>query len=300
MRALLAFLALFAAALGLVALATPAAWHLVSLLGTVPFHRVGNRLAMVGLAAGLWLLARWLRLNNRQDMGYGGALRPWLRQLGVGLLLGLAFMLPLTLLMLATGLRRLNVDLNALLLLKLLLSGLTSGLVVALIEESFLRGAMYSAVTRESGALPAVISTSLLYAATHFFARFTILPADVGPGSGVDLVLGSLRAFAAPAQMADAYLCLTAVGVLLAWVRRQTGNIAAGIGLHAGWVTLMLVTLRISERDEHAAAGWLLSEHDGFVGWLTLAWTLLAAIPVLRYYQRQHPQRAPAPASAAA
>ena len=42
MRALLAFLALFAVALGLVALATPPAWQLVSLLTTVPFHRVGH------------------------------------------------------------------------------------------------------------------------------------------------------------------------------------------------------------------------------------------------------------------
>jgi hypothetical protein len=294
MRALFAFLALFAAALGLVALATPAAWHLVSQLGTVPFHRVGNRLAMVGLALGLWLLARWLRLNNRQDMGYGGALRPWLRSLAVGLALGVAFMLPLTLLMLGTGLRRISVDLDALLLLKLLLSGLTSGLVVAFIEESFLRGAMYSAVVRESGVALAVISTSLLYAAIHFFARFTILPADVGPGSGVDLVLGSLRAFAEPGQMADAYLCLAAVGVLLALVRRQTGNIAACIGLHAGWVTIMLVARRTTELNPDSAAPWLLSEHDGFVGWLTLAWTLLAAIPVLRYYRRQHPSQAPA------
>jgi len=294
MRALFAFLALFAAALGLVALATPAAWHLVSLLGTVPFHRVGNRLAMVGLAVGLWLLARWLRLNNRQDMGYGGALRPWLRSLAVGLALGVAFMLPLTLLMLGTGLRRISVDLDALLLLKLLLSALTSGLVVAFIEESFLRGAMYSAVVRESGVALAVISTSLLYSATHFFARFTILPADVGPGSGVDLVLGSLRAFAAPAQMADAYLCLAAVGVLLALVRWQTGNIAACIGLHAGWVTIMLVARRTTELNPDAAAPWLLSEHDGFVGWLTLAWTVLAAIPVLRYYRRRYPAQAPA------
>ena len=294
MRALIAFLALFAAALGLVALATPAAWQLVSLLATVPFHRVGNRLAMVGLAVGLWLLARWLRLNNRQDMGYGGALRPWLRSMAVGLALGVAFMLPLTLLMLATGLRRINIDLNTLLLLKLLLSGLLSGLVVAFIEESFLRGAMYSAVARESGVALAVVSTALLYSATHFFARFTILPADVGMGSGVDLVLGSLRAFGEPAHMADAYLCLAAVGVLLALVRWQTGNIAACIGLHAGWVTIMLVTLRSTERNPDAAAAWLLSEHDGFVGWLTLAWTLLAAIPVLRYYRRRQTQQADA------
>jgi membrane protease YdiL (CAAX protease family) len=289
-------------------LGMPVLLKLLSVIGTLAMLWVGGGIVIHGLDEfGLGWLYR-----NVHDVAHGAAglipagqaLVEWLVGAvlagALGLLLGLAFMLPLTLLMLATGLRRLNVDLNALLLLKLLLSGLTSGLVVALIEESFLRGAMYSAVTRESGALPAVISTSLLYAATHFFARFTILPADVGPGSGVDLVLGSLRAFAAPAQMADAYLCLTAVGVLLAWVRLQTGNIAAGIGLHAGWVTLILVTLRISERDEHAAAGWLLSEHDGFVGWLTLAWTLLAAIPVLRYYQRQNPQRAPAPASVAA
>ena len=290
MRALLVFLGLFAAALALVALATPVAWQGVSLIATVPFHRVGNRLAMVGLALGLWWVTRWLGLNNRRDMGYAGPLRPWLQQLGMGLLLGVTFMLPLTLLMVATGLRRLSVEPEIGLLLRLLLSGLASGLVVAFIEESFLRGAMYSAVARESGAALAVVSTSLLYAATHFFARFTILPADVGAGSGVDLVLGSLRAFAAPGQMADAYLCLAAVGVLLALVRRQTGSIAAGIGLHAGWVTIMLVTLRTTERTEQAGAAWLLSEHDGFVGWLTLAWTLVAAIPLLVYYRRQATQ----------
>lgn len=287
MRALIVFLALFAAALALVALATPLAWQGVNQIATVPFHRVGNRLAMVGLAVGLWWVTRWLGLNNRRDMGYGGPWQPWLRQLGIGLLLGIAFMLPLTLFMVGTGLRHLSVELDSRVLLLLLLSGLASGVVVAFIEESFLRGAMYSAVARESGATLAVPSTALLYAATHFFARFTILPADVTAGSGVQLVLGSLGAFGAPLQMADAYLCLAAVGVLLALVRRQTGSIAAGIGLHAGWVTIMLVTLRTTERNEHISAAWLLSDHDGFVGWLTLAWTLLAAIPLLGYYRRQ-------------
>ena len=41
-------------------------------------------------------------------------------------------------------------------LLKLVFVGMASGLVVALIEETFLRGAMQTAITRESGAALAI------------------------------------------------------------------------------------------------------------------------------------------------
>ncbi len=51
------------------------------------------------------------------------------------------------------------------------LTGLATGLVVALIEETFLRGAMQSAIARESGALAAIVLMSLVYAATHFIGR---------------------------------------------------------------------------------------------------------------------------------
>ncbi len=292
MRALGYFAGLFAAALGLVAVATAPAWRLVSQFAHVPFHRVGNRLAMLGLAIGLYVVARKLGLANRQAMGFGLPRSQFLRELGRGLVLGVLFMLPLAALMLALGLREFAEVLTLGAVMKLVLTGLVSGLVVAFIEESFLRGAMYSAVSRESGTTVAVISTSLLYAAIHFFARYKIADADVTAFSGLELLGGSLSEFARPLEIADAYLCLAAVGGLLALLRARTGSIATGIGLHAGWVTVMLVVLRTTVVDPEAPKSILLSQHDGFVGWLTLAWTIIAAVPLLAYYRRRQARAA--------
>ena len=81
---------------------------------------------------------------------------------------------------------------------KLLLLRLLSGLAVAFIEETFLRGAMHTGIERESGTTAAVLLTAVLYAATHFFASYHIAPAQVTPHSGVELLLGTLQAFAHP------------------------------------------------------------------------------------------------------
>jgi membrane protease YdiL (CAAX protease family) len=287
MRALGYFTGIFATALGLVAIATMPAWQLVNRFAHVPFHRVGNRIAMLGLAIGLYVVARKLGVSDRRSMGFGLPRDRFLRELLRGLALGILFMLPLAALMLALGIREFAGALTAGGLLKLFLAGMGSGLAVAFIEESFLRGAMYSAVSRESGTALAVVSTSLLYAAVHFFARFRIADADVDAFSGIALLGGSLGEFARPLEIADAYLCLAGVGVLLALLRARTGSIAAGMGLHAGWVTVMLVVLRTTVVDPEAPRVMLLSQHDGFVGWLTLVWTAIAAVPLLAYYKRR-------------
>jgi hypothetical protein len=65
-------------------------------------------------------------------------------------------------------------------LLVLLFDGIASGLIIALIEETFLRGAMRTAITRESGAALAIGLTSVLYAAFHFVSgRYHVAPEDV-------------------------------------------------------------------------------------------------------------------------
>lgn len=287
MRAFGYFAGIFAAALGLVAAITLPAWQLVNRFAHVPFHRVGNRIALLGLAIGLFVVARKLGVADRKSMGYGLPRDRFLRELLRGLVLGILFMLPLAALMLLLGVREFADELTVASLTKLFVAGLGSGLAAAFIEESFLRGAMFSAVSRESGTAAAVLSTSLLYAAVHFFARYRIPDADVTAFSGLALLGGSLAEFARPLEIADAYLCLAGVGVLLALLRARTGNIAAGMGLHAGWVTVMLVVLRTTVADPEAPKALLLSQHDGFVGWLTLGWTILAAVPLLAYYKRR-------------
>jgi membrane protease YdiL (CAAX protease family) len=175
-------------------------------------------------------------------------------------------------------------DLSAAMLVRLVLLRLSSGLAVAFIEETFLRGAMLTAIERESGMRAAVLLTAVVYSATHFFASFKIAPDQVTAWSGVDLLAGTLQSFAHPLGIADAFLCLFAVGIVLGIIRAATGNIAACIGLHAGWVWVMLVVHEMSQPVRGAALGFLLSRFDGFVGWLVLAWTILLGFALRRYY----------------
>jgi membrane protease YdiL (CAAX protease family) len=167
----------------------------------------------------------------------------------------------------------------------LIVGGVLTGLTVAFIEETFLRGAMLTAIKRESGARVAIALTALTYAATHFFGRYRVAPADVHAGSGLDMLTHILGMFARPYHILDAFLCLLAIGVLLGMVRVRTGNIAVPIGLHAGWVAVIYVVRAATDRNPDAAGSWMLGEFDGFIGWLVLAWTLVLGATLCWWYR---------------
>jgi membrane protease YdiL (CAAX protease family) len=286
MRAFAWFLGLMVVALAAVALFAYPAWTLLHPQFDFPFHRIGERVGMLALLLGFLALARHLRLADRVSLGYGLPRRKFLREMGIGLALGVASMLAVVGIMAALGLLewRPGPPTATAALPKLILTTALSGFAVAFIEETFLRGAMHTAIERESGTQAAVLLTALLYAATHFFASYHIAPAQVSLHSGVDLLEGTLHAFAHPLGIADAFLALFAVGVVLGLVRAASGNIAACIGLHAGWVWVMLVAHELARPRAGAPLGFLLSRFDGFVGWLVLAWTLLLALPLWRFY----------------
>jgi uncharacterized protein len=208
------------------------------------------------------------------------------REMSIGLGLGAATMLAVVGIMAALGLLewRSGAELGAGALAQLIVARLVSGLAVAFIEETFLRGALFTGIQRESGTRAAIVLTAVLYSATHFFGKFRIPPELVTAWSGVDLLAGTLHSFANPLGMLDAFLCLAAVGVVLAVVRAITGNIAACLGLHAGWVWVMLVAHELSQPAETSPLRFLLSRFDGFVGWLVLAWTVVMGIGLWRFY----------------
>ncbi len=287
MRAFRWFLGLFALALAAVALLAWPAWMLLHPHFDFPFHRIAERVGMLALLVGFLALARHLGLTDRGSLGYGVPRRTFVREMGLGLALGIATMLAVVGLMASLGLLEWRIGSIGPSLPKLLVSSGLSGFAVAFIEETFLRGAMHTAIERESGTRAAVLLTALLYAATHFFAKVHIAPAQVSPHSGVDLLAGTLQAFAHPLAIADAFLALAAVGVVLGLVRAATGNIAACVGLHAGWVWVMLAAHERVQPRPDAALGFLLSRFDGFVGWLVLGWTLLLALPLWQFYHRR-------------
>jgi len=268
------------------------AWPLYDLLTPtfeLKFHRVANRLGMLTLLLTFVLLSRRLQLADRASLGYGLPRAAFLREAGLGLLLGVATLLPIACLMLALDLRLLRegLSLDAPLFFTLAASGLATGIAVALIEETFFRGAMHQGIARDAGPQAAVLLTALLYAAVHFVGRHRIPVEELGPDSGLRHVLGTLAGFATPLEILDAFLALFAVGVLLGLVRVLTGNIAACIGLHAGWVWIIAFLRETSRPDEANPARFLLSQFDGVVGWLVLAGTLPIGLVLWRFYRRR-------------
>jgi uncharacterized protein len=300
MRSFAWFLGLILLALAVMAGLTYPVWQWLQPAFGFPFHRVADRLGMVTLAVGFLLIARRLRLADRDSLGFGVPPGRFLKEAGIAFGIGVALMGLIIAIMLALQLRLLRpgVVLTAANFGKLAAEGLLRGIAVALIEETFLRGAMWTGIARESGAATATVLTSLIYALTHFVSSYHVPPDQISWHSGLDMLAGSFGAFARPLQVADAYLCLFAVGVVLATVRLRTGNIAASLGLHAGWVWVITFVRETSVADLSNPLHGLLSQFDGVVGWLVCAWTVLVGFGLNRFYAARFSRRQAAAASA--
>jgi membrane protease YdiL (CAAX protease family) len=286
MRAFAWFMGMFVVGFAVMAGVTYPAWLLLHPHVNWPFHRIGGRIGQLVLLVCLVFLARHLRVADRASWGYGLPRKDFLRELAKALALGIATMVPIIVIMALIGLRtwKGGVAPDAGVLVKLLFKGFATGMAVALIEETFLRGAMFTAISRESGARLAIILTAAVYAATHFFVSFRVPADQVTAWSGLDLVTGTLATFAHPLAILDAYLCLFAVGVLLAAVRSATGHIASCMGLHAGWVWVITFVRETSQPNDAHPLRFLLSQFDGLVGWLVLAWTVVIGFVLYKIY----------------
>lgn len=274
MRALAWFLA---AIVGTLVLAALAAWPVYQLAHALqpdwPFHKVVGRFWQLLMIAGIAITVWRLGLRGRADWGYGLPRARFLQQAGAGLAIGVATMLPMALALVALGIRNPLPGFDAPMLLSGIAAGAVTGLIVALVEETFFRGLMFRAVQRESGPATAILATALLYSAIHFLARVKVPHAEVAWDSGMTLLAAALARFVDPAPIADAFITLAIVGLLLGLVRQWTGSIAACIGLHMGWICVIKATSTVTREDTTAPWAFLVSDFDAFTGWLVAGWS---------------------------
>ena len=286
MRAFALFFGLMLFALAAIGVLTYPAWLLLHPHFDFPFHRIGDRIGMLALVIGFILVARRTGLSDKRSLGYDLPRPLFIREMSIGLLLGVVGMSIVVAFMTALGLLDWSEASGATAgrLTRILFNRFLSGVAVGFIEETMLRGVMFAAIARESSNRTAVLLTSLIYATVHFLTSYHIAADQVTPHSGLELLAGMLRWFSTPLAIADAFLCLFAVGWVLASIRAKTGNIAACIGLHAGWVWIMLIARGLTQPVRGQPLSFLLSQFDGFVGWLVLAWVLIMGIALNRFY----------------
>jgi membrane protease YdiL (CAAX protease family) len=255
------------------------AYELTSTFATWAFHRVWGRVAMLVLVAELVWLCRHLNLKTRSDYGYG---LPWRRFLTISLAwgaIGFATASVGAWFLLSTHLRIISPDFapTAWNFARIFLIGVSSGIAVALLEETLVRGAMHTAIERESGPWTAALLTAPLYAVLHFTAKARIAPEDIGWGSGFDLLLHSFSPLAQPSLVFDSFLSWLIVGLILSLTRVLTGNIAVAIGLHAGWVVVLRMLQQGTTSGEAPAYSLWVGRFDGLLGYWLVPWGLAIA-----------------------
>jgi uncharacterized protein len=254
------------------------AYELTSTFASWAFHRVASRVAMLVLIGELVWLCRHLNLGRARDFGYGLPWRRFLKVSGTWGAIGIATAGVGAAFLLSTHLRVATLSFTPTLLARLFLVGLSSGVAVALIEETVMRGAMHTAIERESGPWTAALLTAPLFAVVHFFAKARIAPEDVGWGSGFDLLLRSFAPLAQPALVFDSFLSWLIVGLILSLTRVLTGNIAVAIGLHAGWVVVLRMLQEGTTSGAAPQYAFWVGRFDGLLGYWLVPWGICIAI----------------------
>ncbi len=280
MRAFAWFVAMVLLALLIGACLAYPAYELVGGMGHWAFHRVAERIAMLLLAVELVWLCRRLGLRHKRDFGYGLPRRRFVAQAALWGAIGCATGAAGAAFLLGTRNRIIDpgLVLSAATACRLLLLGLSSGIAVALIEETVMRGAMHTAIERESGPWTAALLTASLFAILHFFAKASIPADELAWRSGFDLLLRSFVPLSHPVAVLDAFASWFIVGLLLSLTRVLTGNIAVAIGLHAGWVVVLRVLQLGTERGASADYGAWVGKFDGLLGYWMLPWGIGIAV----------------------
>ncbi|HEX3397510.1 MAG TPA: CPBP family intramembrane glutamic endopeptidase [Steroidobacteraceae bacterium] len=254
------------------------AYELTATFAGWAFHRVASRVAMLVLIAELVWVCRRLNLTVKSDFGYG---LPWRRFLKVSLVWGAVGMATAGVgagFLLASHLRVGTLAFSAPNFAHIFLIGLGSGVAVALLEETVIRGAMHTSIERESGPWTAALLTAPLFAVLHFFAKVRIAPEEVGWGSGFDLLARSFSPLAQPVLVFDSFLSWLIVGLILSLTRALTGNIAVAIGLHAGWVVVLRMLQEATTSGAAPGYAFWVGKFDGLLGYWLVPWGVCIAL----------------------
>lgn len=282
MRTFLVFQLLFIVAAVVAASLTPMVWAALQPLDEVPVHRVLNRIGMVVLGVGMLLYMRRRSLLDKVALGYAMPRPGFVRQMLTGLAVGVLTMLPLVVAIFSLELRVPSQEFAGpgfplMWVMAMVFKGMLTGLAVSLLEETYFRGAMFTAVIRESGLLPAIVLPTVFYAGVHFLGGMRVPNEEVTWLTGFYLAANLFDAYAAPLLLVDSFLALAAFGVLLSLIRHRTGAIAGCIGVHMGGVGVIVVLRHLSVPNPGASSSWLVGSYDGVIGWMAFAWIGLMA-----------------------
>jgi len=224
-----------------------------------PFRRVNDRCVLIAVLIFLVPAYRMSGLKGRADFGIPKR-NDWLRLFGFGLIVAAASMLITYLIGLFAGVYG-PAELDGGIVgdvLKIILGAL----LIGVIEEILFRGYILNALRKSLGPVAAVLLSSALFAVVHFIKPAE--PETVEWTSGF-LLVGNLFAKAGDTFWPE--VCtLFCMGTVLATLSVWTRSVYLAIGLHAGWVWIMMLFRLFTENQGRLV--WLYGPGE----WISKGW----------------------------
>jgi len=201
------------------------------------FHRYFSRCLLLLALIGLAVQCKFAGIRSWADVGWT-AFSGNARQLGYGLLIGMASIVFIITLGILLGTREFTASHTLAEWSRHLGGAVGAAVAVAIIEETLFRGMFFNLLRRDLSLMIAAVASSVIYSAVHFFNQ---RPA-------IDEVTWATGFTAFPEFLPDAaslpiwlphFVNLTLAGLILAGVFARTGNLYCAIGIHAGWILLI-------------------------------------------------------------
>ena len=286
MPALLIFIAYFAIALmSGAAIAYPLHMLLANWF-ELEFDRVTSRSVLFAAIILFIALYRKLGFGSWSDIGYTTDKKHFFKDIAKGISFGILIMSPVIVGLLLTKNRIFDMgwEVSISNILGLLLTALAAGLIIAVLEETLFRGAMLSAIKKQSSVIFAVATTSLFYALIHFIQpEIELDSSTLNWTSGFVLLKNAFSSFANFSHIFDSLFALFLAGVLLSIVRIRTNRIALCIGIHAGWVIAIKVFKRVTDSNFHSDYAFLTGSYDKVIGYLAAASITIFILLLLKF-----------------
>lgn len=252
---------------------------LLPLESTIPPHQLIQRGGIIIAAIGLWPFLYTLGIKNLTTIGYEVTPFHLLQTITFGLLVGTIILFFLIAILIWLNVRYFTPGISFMRLPLIISSGMLSGLIIAILEESFFRGAVFTMIRQKHNATAAILWSSLLYSILHFIKPQVLF---VTPITILTILHSIILAFPELLQLKniDSLIALFCAGMLLALIRKRTGHLGWTIGIHAGWILAIRLTHVYTDVNPHSYWNILIGSYDGIIGWLAAAWLGILALSI--------------------
>lgn len=255
-----------------------------------PFYRVAARVTLVTVALLLYPAYKLSGICGREVCGLP-RVKNGRSLMGLGLGLGIGSMLIVYLLGVVLGVFVWDIHgKTASYLVRKTVQAIFGGLFIGVFEEILFRGFIHTALRKSLGVVAAVILGSFFFSIVHFMRP--VNPEVINQWNSGLMLLENLFARAGDTFLQEAST-LFCIGLLLSVLCQWTNSVYVAIGLHIGWVWVMMFFRLFVDNQKNLV--WLYGTSE----WISKAWvgsilSLVLLIAVL-FTQKKWKSLAPNP-----